>query len=221
MRKLLRNLEHYYEEMGALGDLSVETLEADPVPAVTDARILNVSIPLCVLHSFDDPIATWRGNAENFGLLHPANLVRVGRGNILLLFTKKDMAEANPNPVSILTRIYKDTCEICFLSTPIILTLVLSMGIETISMYFIGKIGEEKQIAAVGVAMSLINVVIMTMLYQFSRIFPDVMRALIRWAIRWQLGSDFDVDRHFEPTYDPWDQRLCIAPDGDFFQALK
>lgn len=65
------------------------------------------------------------------------------------------------------------------------------------------------------------NVFIMTAMYQFSRHFPDMMSALIRRLIRWQLGSDFDVDRHFEPTYAPWDQRLCIAPDGDFFQALK
>lgn len=65
------------------------------------------------------------------------------------------------------------------------------------------------------------NVCIMTAMYQFARILPYPTKDLIRLFIRWHLGSDFDVDRHFEPTYAPWDQRLCIAPDGDFFQALK
>jgi monooxygenase len=29
------------------------------------------------------------------------------------------------------------------------------------------------------------------------------------------------VDRHFNPPYDPWDQRLCLAPDGDFFASIR
>src|SRR6185369_492056 len=32
---------------------------------------------------------------------------------------------------------------------------------------------------------------------------------------------DFDVDVHFKPTYDPWDQRLCLVPDGDLFRAIR
>jgi cation diffusion facilitator CzcD-associated flavoprotein CzcO len=35
------------------------------------------------------------------------------------------------------------------------------------------------------------------------------------------LGPGFDVDRHFTPRYDPWDQRLCVAPNGDLFEAIR
>jgi hypothetical protein len=81
------NLTHFYSEMGALGDISLEDLRRLPaeVPA---AKIHNVSIPLCVLHSFDDPIATWRTVAENEGFMRPDNLVSTGTGNLLLLLTR-------------------------------------------------------------------------------------------------------------------------------------
>ena len=36
-----------------------------------------------------------------------------------------------------------------------------------------------------------------------------------------QLDGHVDVDRHFNPSYDPWDQRLCFVPDGDLFKALR
>ena len=35
------------------------------------------------------------------------------------------------------------------------------------------------------------------------------------------LGPDYDVDTHFTPTYDPWDQRLCLVPNGDLFDAIN
>ncbi len=40
-------------------------------------------------------------------------------------------------------------------------------------------------------------------------------------ASRWQLGPDYDVDTHFTPRYNPWDQRLCLVPDGDLFRAIR
>ena len=36
-----------------------------------------------------------------------------------------------------------------------------------------------------------------------------------------QLPEGYDIDRHFSPRYDPWDQRLCLVPDGDLFRALR
>ncbi|WP_409182396.1 flavin-containing monooxygenase [Amycolatopsis sp. VS8301801F10] len=53
------------------------------------------------------------------------------------------------------------------------------------------------------------------------RAFPKLGRALIRRENLKRLPKGFDVDKHFNPPYDPWDQRLCVAPDGDFFDALK
>lgn len=52
------------------------------------------------------------------------------------------------------------------------------------------------------------------------RTFPKLGRKLIRRETIKRLGKNFDVDKHFNPPYDPWDQRLCLAPDGDFFDAI-
>src|SRR6478736_4877212 len=57
--------------------------------------------------------------------------------------------------------------------------------------------------------------------YQLSRRRPDVLRSFIRKNTIKQLPAEIDVDVHFKPTYDPWDQRLCLVPDGDLFQAFR
>ncbi|MEV7621197.1 NAD(P)/FAD-dependent oxidoreductase [Microbacterium sp. NPDC089321] len=58
-------------------------------------------------------------------------------------------------------------------------------------------------------------------LVEWLRRFPRAGRRFVRSENIKQLGRDFDVDKHFNPPYDPWDQRLCVAPDGDFFAAIK
>ena len=40
-------------------------------------------------------------------------------------------------------------------------------------------------------------------------------------GVRAQLGPDYDVGTHFTPRYNPWDQRLCLVPNGDLFHALR
>jgi len=65
------------------------------------------------------------------------------------------------------------------------------------------------------------NIVLITIFYQMARWFPGWFKWQIKRYIRKQLGSDFDIKRHFTPKYAPWDQRFCVAPDGDFFQVLK
>jgi monooxygenase len=57
--------------------------------------------------------------------------------------------------------------------------------------------------------------------FVISRHWPDVMKSLIRKGQEQQLPADFDFDTHLTPTYNPWDQRLCVAPDGDLFRALR
>ena len=47
------------------------------------------------------------------------------------------------------------------------------------------------------------------------------MKGLIRKGVEAQLPDTVDVDVHFKPRYDPWDQRLCFVPDGDLFRALR
>jgi len=65
------------------------------------------------------------------------------------------------------------------------------------------------------------NVLLSTALYQFSRRRPAAARKLIRRLTEKQLPAGFDVDTHFNPPYDPWDQRLCLVPDGDLFRTLR
>jgi cation diffusion facilitator CzcD-associated flavoprotein CzcO len=64
--------------------------------------------------------------------------------------------------------------------------------------------------------------VLMTMLvYQLSRRRPALVKRLVRRAIERRLPGDFDIDTHFSPSYDPWDQRMCLVPDSDLFEALS
>ena len=65
------------------------------------------------------------------------------------------------------------------------------------------------------------NVAMQILSYQLSRRAPSVMKKLLRKGALAQLPAGFDVDRHFAPAYDPWDQRLCVAPDGDLFAAVR
>ena len=64
--------------------------------------------------------------------------------------------------------------------------------------------------------------VLMTMLfYKLSRARPKQICNKLIGLVRDELGPDFDVETHFTPRYDPWDQRLCLVPDGDLFEALR
>jgi len=65
------------------------------------------------------------------------------------------------------------------------------------------------------------NVILMTLNYQLCRRAPGLMRRLFRHLVSRQLPAGYDVDTHFEPSYSPWDQRVCLAPDGDLFAALS
>jgi cation diffusion facilitator CzcD-associated flavoprotein CzcO len=65
------------------------------------------------------------------------------------------------------------------------------------------------------------NVTASTLIYQLSQRRPEMMKKFIRNMTVKQLPADFDVDTHFKPAYNPWDQRLCLVPDGDLFCALR
>jgi monooxygenase len=63
--------------------------------------------------------------------------------------------------------------------------------------------------------------VLMTMLvFHLSRRRPQAMKALIRRALEKRLPPGYDIDTHFKPRYNPWDQRMCLVPDGDLFEAI-
>ncbi|KAE8355873.1 hypothetical protein BDV28DRAFT_162285 [Aspergillus coremiiformis] len=56
--------------------------------------------------------------------------------------------------------------------------------------------------------------------FLFCQGFPTLARVLLRMSVSWQLPSHIPHDPHFRPQYNPWDQRLCVCPDGDFFKCL-
>jgi monooxygenase len=57
--------------------------------------------------------------------------------------------------------------------------------------------------------------------FQLSRRKPAEVKRLILGGVRMALGPDYDIATHFTPRYNPWDQRLCLVPDGDLFKAIK
>ncbi len=65
------------------------------------------------------------------------------------------------------------------------------------------------------------NALLATLVFQVSRHAPGVMKAFVRKSATAQLPKGYDVDTHFAPRYNPWDQRLCLAPDGDLFKAIR
>ena len=57
--------------------------------------------------------------------------------------------------------------------------------------------------------------------FKFCRAFPNAARKIIRRRTEPLLPKGMSYDPNFTPRYNPWEQRLCICPDGDFFKALK
>ena len=64
------------------------------------------------------------------------------------------------------------------------------------------------------------NVLLTMFSFELSRRRPRIMKALIRKGLERNLPPGYDIDTHFKPRYNPWDQRLCLVPDGDLFEAL-
>jgi monooxygenase len=60
-----------------------------------------------------------------------------------------------------------------------------------------------------------------TIQYQMARILPNTFRKALRTMAERRLPEGFDYDRHFAPDYKPWDQRVCLAPNGDIFKAIR
>lgn len=65
------------------------------------------------------------------------------------------------------------------------------------------------------------NVSFMTGFYQFSQRWPGFVKKGLLKKVREHLGPDYDVETHFTPRYNPWEQRMCLVPDADMFEAIK
>ena len=58
-------------------------------------------------------------------------------------------------------------------------------------------------------------------IYQLSRRRPEFVKATLRKKALEKLPTGFDADTHLSPRYDPWDQRLCATPGGEFFRVIR
>ncbi|MEM9304281.1 MAG: NAD(P)/FAD-dependent oxidoreductase [Pseudomonadota bacterium] len=65
------------------------------------------------------------------------------------------------------------------------------------------------------------NVLLARLFFDLSQRFPAMMKKLIRRGVRRELGKNYPVDEHFAPDYKPWDQRVCVVPDADLFDAIR
>ncbi len=65
------------------------------------------------------------------------------------------------------------------------------------------------------------NVLFGMFFFNLARKKPEQMKKRLIDMVRKELGPDYDVETHFTPRYNPWDQRLCLVPDSDLFQSIK
>jgi monooxygenase len=65
------------------------------------------------------------------------------------------------------------------------------------------------------------NVLFGMYFFRVAREKPEQVKKRIIGMVREQLGPDYDVETHFTPSYNPWDQRLCLVPDADMFQQIR
>jgi cation diffusion facilitator CzcD-associated flavoprotein CzcO len=65
------------------------------------------------------------------------------------------------------------------------------------------------------------SILVTAFFYRLSRRRPEAVRRLVRKQNVALLPDGYDVDTHFTPSYDPWDQRMCFVPDADLFKAVR
>ena len=96
-------------------------------------------------------------------------------------------------------------------------TYVLPLPAEDpLNNWLRGKLGEKRAYRLTRTK----NILRQRVFYSLCRRFPRLMRAVIRRINAAHLPDDVPVDVHFKPSYDPWDQRLCIVPNADLYKAL-
>jgi len=65
------------------------------------------------------------------------------------------------------------------------------------------------------------NVIVGAFFFWFCRRYPEKAKGFLLRRVREELGEDYDVDQHFTPRYNPWQERMCLVPNGDLFESLK
>ena len=64
------------------------------------------------------------------------------------------------------------------------------------------------------------NILWQSFTFSLARKYPERTKNKILDLIKDELGEDYDIDKHFTPSYKPWDQRICLVPDSDLFKAI-
>ena len=65
------------------------------------------------------------------------------------------------------------------------------------------------------------NILFQSLTFYLARKYPENTKNRILDMVRSEIGDDFDVEKHFTPSYKPWDQRICLVPDSDLFKSIK
>ena len=65
------------------------------------------------------------------------------------------------------------------------------------------------------------NINLQQWMYGQTRKLPGRAKKVLLYWVRRELGDDYDDEKHFTPAYDPWDQRLCLVPNSDLFEAIR
>jgi cation diffusion facilitator CzcD-associated flavoprotein CzcO len=65
------------------------------------------------------------------------------------------------------------------------------------------------------------NILFQMAIYNYCRTFPEQAKRFLVERVRRHGKGKIDVEAHFTPTYNPWDQRLCLVPDADLFKAIR
>lgn len=65
------------------------------------------------------------------------------------------------------------------------------------------------------------NTLMQHWVYQRTRVAPEAVKAKLLGLVRKHLGPDYDVQKHFTPPYNPWDQRMCLIPNADLFKSIN
>ncbi|URD60860.1 NAD(P)/FAD-dependent oxidoreductase [Sphingomonas sp. KRR8] len=65
------------------------------------------------------------------------------------------------------------------------------------------------------------NVLMQQAFFQLSRRRPEFMKKLMKKGVQRELPPDYEIETHFNPAYNPWDQRVCLVPDADLFAEIR
>ena len=86
---------------------------------------------------------------------------------------------------------------------------------------FVGKVSKYLPEKAAYAATRWKAILQSTVQYEIARKFPNTFKKALRRMGERRLPEGFDWDKHFTPSYKPWDQRVCLAPNGDIFKEIR